>query len=457
MRTSPAPLLLLLLLVPLAAFGDYKSDYREGVVAAERQDWAKVESQMRRAIAEQPAPDPQARIRMYGQRFVPYVPYFYLGLAAFSRGDCATAVALFEDSRHAGALNGLREAERQAMMLRSCRAKLGTAVATTPPATPPAATPPTAAPSPPPRTPATAPAASPPTAAPSVARAVPAPVPAATFDTSRAQAAQARLDRVDAALASSARMLADAALSDVRGNWQRKLDPLSGQSRQMRARLNAARQGRDGAALGEVEGVLAGLEPAAQKLAQDIDGARIRSREVALADARTALERLIVSGDRQIAGTSDRNTPEAQALAKALGEGRASLSGADGARLQDSARAIEAASRALDATQARQALAAQVRGRLQPLADSYFTGDFARAALWADEQALQAVPQALAHAFLLRAAARHELYVLGGERDLTQFDRIRDDVRAARQAWPAIAPSEQAYSPRFRALFASTR
>jgi hypothetical protein len=455
MRTLPA---LWLLLLPLAAVADYKSDYREGVIAAERQDWAKVESLMRRAIAEQPAPDPQARIRMYGQRFIPYVPYFYLGLAAFSRGDCATAVTLFEDSRHAGALAGLREAERQAMMLRSCRAKLGTAVAAAPPAAQPAAAPPkpaqTAAPqqTPPPRPAAVAPA-KPAAATPAAA----APAPLASFDTSRAQAAQARLDRVDAALASSARTLDDAALADVRGNWQRQLEPLTGQSRQARARLNAARQERDGATLGQVESMLAGLESAAQKLAQGIDDARIRTREVALADARTALERLLVSGDRQLAGASDRSAPEAQALAKALVDGRASLGATDGARLQGAARAIEAASRVLDATQARQALAAQVRGRLQPLAESFLTGDFARAAQWADEQALQAVPQALAQALLLRAAARHELYVLGGERDLDQFDRIRDDVRAARQAWGAITPSERAYSPRFRALFASTR
>lgn len=459
--------LLVLLLLPAVALADYKSDYREGVAAAERQDWARVETLMRRAIEDQPAPDPQARIRIYGTVFVPYLPYFYLGLAAYSRGDCATAISLFEDTRHAAALSGRRESERQAMMLRSCRAKLAQTAPAKAPAQPEAAAPAaaaTAAPASPPPAAAAKPlaaplASSPATSSPRASNVAPVQpaAPKVSFDTARAQAAQARLDRVDAALASSARMLGDAALAEARGNWQRQLDPLSIQARQARVRLGLARQARDGAALGEVENALAALEPAAQKLAQGIDGARVRTREVALADARQALERALGQGDRELGAASDRNSAEAQALAKALTEGRASLAANDGSRLQGAARAIETASRALDAAQARRSLAAQVRGRLQPLAEAYLGGDFARAAEWADEQALRGVPQALAEALLLRAAARHELYVLGGEQDLGQFDRIRNDVRAARQLFAAIQPSEQAFSPRFRALFASTR
>ena len=41
--------------------------------------------------------------------------------------------------------------------------------------------------------------------------------------------------------------------------------------------------------------------------------------------------------------------------------------------------------------------------------------------------------------------------------DLGQVDLIRNDVRAARRISDNIQPSEMAYSPRFRALFASTR
>ena len=67
------------------------------------------------------------------------------------------------------------------------------------------------------------------------------------------------------------------------------------------------------------------------------------------------------------------------------------------------------------------------------------------------------MPQAHAQALLLRAAARFELYVLGGERDLAQFDLIGQDIRAARRLSDGIRASESAFPPRFRALFASTR
>jgi hypothetical protein len=370
-----ALLALFALLLPAAALADYRSDYREGVIAAERQDWARVEFLMRRAIAEQPTPDPQARIRVSGPNSVPYLPYFYLGLAAFSRGDCATAISLFEDARHAGAVRGLRENDRQAMMLRSCKARLGTAVAA--PAATPQPTVPAAAAAPPTRPAAAAPAPSSPAPRPSAASTSTqsAAAAAAAPDKAPAQSAEARPDRVDASLA----------------------------------------------------------------------------------DARQALERALAKGERQLAQASEPGSAEAQAFASALKAGRASLGVADGARLQSALLAIEAAGRTLDVAQARRALAAQVRGRLQPLAEAYLGGDFARAAQWADEAALSGVPQALAEALLIRAAARFELYVLGGERDLDQFDRIRDDVRAARQAAAGIQPSAKAFSPRFRALFASTR
>jgi hypothetical protein len=364
-----APLVLLALLLPAAALADYRSDYREGVIAAERQDWAKVETLMRRAIAEQPTPNPQARIRVSGSSFVPYVPYFYLGLAAFSRGDCATAISLFEDSRHAGALRGLRESDRQAMMLRSCRAKLAATAGAT-------------------------------AAAPEQATSVP--------------AAAAPVAAVPAKPAKAAPPTRPAALAQAAS-----APP---------PRPNAASPSPPPA-------------PA----------------PVALVDARRALERALERGSGQLAKASDPDSVEARSLASALTDGRAGLGSADAARLQGAVQAIEAAGRALDVAHARRALADQVRGRLQPLAEAYLGGDFARAAQWSDEQALGSVPQALAEALLLRAAARYELYVLGGERDLDLIDRIRDDVRGARQADAGIQPSERAFSPRFRVLFASTR
>ena len=124
----------LLVLLPSLALADYKSDYREGLSAAERQDWARVDALMRKAMAEEP--EPQARIRLYGQVFVPYVPKFYLGLAAFNRKDCATAVSLLEDARNASVMRGQRLEERQQTVLRTCRAQLASAAVPVPAPTP---------------------------------------------------------------------------------------------------------------------------------------------------------------------------------------------------------------------------------------------------------------------------------------------------------------------------------
>jgi len=144
-------------------------------------------------------------------------------------------------------------------------------------------------------------------------------------------------------------------------------------------------------------------------------------------------------------------------MRQALEQARGTLSTNDIERLNGAARLVEAKARGLTAAQARGALAAQVRARLLPLANAYLSGDFQRVLAWSDEQALRLVPQAHAQALLMRAAARFEVYVLGGERDLAQLEQVRVDIRGAQQISADLQPNQHAYAPRFRALFASTR
>ena len=417
-----------LLALPTLAFADYKSDYREGLIAAERQEWVRVEQWMGRAIAARPQPDANDKVRVQGARSVPYLPQFYLGLAAFSQKDCAAALQYLEAPSLVTALRGLREAERQALMVRSCRARLSATAAS--PAS--AATPTSAAPAAPPPT-------------------------APGWDAARASQVAQRIAQLEARLARARSALADAALAAARPNFERRLDPAAAQLQRARAALAAAQQRRDPAALDAVERDVAALDAAAQKLAGEVAAAVERGRGTSLADARSALERGLLQGDARLASLSDRSTREAQALADALQRGRSRLAASDAAVLHQAGAEVEAALRALDTARARGALAAQLSARLQPLVEAYLGGDFVRAASWNDEEALRAAPGAHAEALLLRAASRYELYVLGGEADLAQFERIRADVRAARQLAPTLAPSERAYSPRFRALFASTR
>ena len=448
--------LIILMLLPTVALADYKSDYKKAVEAAERQDWATVDSLMRRAITEKPDPDPKARIRFYGQRFEAYLPQFYLGLSAFSRNDCEAATELLSDPRIVAAARGMREESRRLMMLRTCKVRLAKAGPQPSPPTPtvePApvtvATRPPPTSSPPPSNPVSAP--------PRPVQASAAPASRVAFDSAKAGALDARIERIGNKLTTSEPKLADAAIASARSNWQRQRDSLKSELMNLSARAGSIRRAGDGEALVGLERELSALDARADKYAADLTDAVSRGRGVALADARSELQRGVDAAGRVLSTDKGGDSREAQSLRKALQQARAQLAGNDAARIQSASAALDAAMRQLETGQARSALAGQVRSRLGPLASAFLSGDLAQVARWDGESELASVPAAHAEALLMRAAARFELYVLGGERDAAQFEGVRSDLRAARRVSATLKPSEKAYSPRFRALFASTR
>ncbi|AVP97888.1 hypothetical protein C7S18_12070 [Ahniella affigens] len=77
------------------ALADYKQDYARGQEAATDENWPEVERYMHEAMAGSTAP--AVRVRLYGQRFAPYVPQYYLGLAAYRSNDCQGALRWFKD------------------------------------------------------------------------------------------------------------------------------------------------------------------------------------------------------------------------------------------------------------------------------------------------------------------------------------------------------------------------
>lgn len=88
-----AALVLLLAAAPVAA--DYKA-YVRGQEAASEGNWAQVETEMQAALAGNAKA--QVKARLYGQRFAPYVPQYYLGLAAYKQNECAAAMRWFGDA-----------------------------------------------------------------------------------------------------------------------------------------------------------------------------------------------------------------------------------------------------------------------------------------------------------------------------------------------------------------------
>ncbi|MEO8669939.1 MAG: hypothetical protein ABI411_01415 [Tahibacter sp.] len=105
--------LLVGLLLAMPAGADYKDSYSRGLNAAKSGDWAEVRQRMQEAIADRS--DPAERVRLYGQRWDAYVPQYYLGLASFKLGDCASALAQWRSAPNMGVIGALPDlkAEQQ--------------------------------------------------------------------------------------------------------------------------------------------------------------------------------------------------------------------------------------------------------------------------------------------------------------------------------------------------------
>lgn len=378
-----------LLVLAGPALADYKSSFDAGRVASERQEWARVQANMRAALAEQPNPSAGTRIKDF-----PYLPKFYLGLASFNLNDCQAALGFLEDPATVAAMSGLKEAERQALMVRSCKARLAAAArATLPPAT--AGT--TAAAKPPPAATTTPVRPPPPAVTPPVRTGTPAGALAATGnDAKRLVALRDRLGVIDFNTDRAARLLNDPSMAVNAPAWRKRVETQSAETRRIRTLIAGADRNRDGNALSNLEREVAVLNQSSTALGNELAKAHELARQAA-----------------QVARTA--------------------------------------------ATAEQRKQRAQLAAAMRPLLDAFFSGDYARVAEWKPAASFLAEPEAMAQALVLRAAARHAQFVLGGERDVALSDQARADVLEARRLAAAIQPSARAFSPRFRGFFASAR
>jgi hypothetical protein len=130
------------------AHADYKETYSRGLAALKDGNYGEARALFQQALSEQP--EPALRVRLYGQRWEPYLPQHYLGLAAYEQGDCATALAQWASAGNrkiAAQLDEIRSAQQSASA--KCEQK---GLAAKEPAKPPAVaeTPAVAATNPPP-------------------------------------------------------------------------------------------------------------------------------------------------------------------------------------------------------------------------------------------------------------------------------------------------------------------
>ncbi|HWT15824.1 MAG TPA: hypothetical protein VN581_08580 [Patescibacteria group bacterium] len=110
------------LLAPATALADYRA-YARGQEAAADGHWSDVEAAMQESLSDNPVP--KVRVKLYGQRFAPYVPQYYLGLAAYRQNDCAGALRWFGDAAAAPVITQVSEFKGVADAARvDCTARL---------------------------------------------------------------------------------------------------------------------------------------------------------------------------------------------------------------------------------------------------------------------------------------------------------------------------------------------
>jgi len=90
LRVAGALALLLILTSPILA--DFASDYEDALAAIKQGRWAQAQSHLSDAIGKRSQAPRSGKVRLYGMRSVFYIPYYYLGAAAFERDDCETAL-----------------------------------------------------------------------------------------------------------------------------------------------------------------------------------------------------------------------------------------------------------------------------------------------------------------------------------------------------------------------------
>lgn len=141
-RTFASRVALALALLAGAAHADWREAYSRGLAALKDGDNAGARKQLQQALAEQP--EPSVRTRLYGQRWEPYLPQYYLGVVAFRDGDCAAALGQWNSSASRQVVAQLPEIrDAQQRDAASCEQKLAAA---TPAPKPPVASAATAAP-----------------------------------------------------------------------------------------------------------------------------------------------------------------------------------------------------------------------------------------------------------------------------------------------------------------------
>ena len=98
MRSST---LALCLLLAAAVQAQAPATFKDGVIAFEKQEWAKAERLMRETIAGNPN-ESEGTVSIAGSWFETYVPHYFLARALAKQGKCDEALKAFAETERQG-------------------------------------------------------------------------------------------------------------------------------------------------------------------------------------------------------------------------------------------------------------------------------------------------------------------------------------------------------------------
>jgi hypothetical protein len=399
----PALLLAVLAATPAGA-ADFLDSYKAGLAAVAAGNWQEAADRMREAIALRPDESVRLTLRFY---FKPYVPQYYLGRALFELGDCAGALAAWEESEGQGAVQRLPEYQDLQTKRWTCKQRLESAAA------------------------------------------------------ARAMAIGWARGKIEAAVEADKALASLAADPDLRGVWTLGDPPLARRRQAAQEQLQEARRRltarAEGGSAEEIRaaGTLADAAREALEAVRQEAEAGAREQRQAGRELRRQIDELAAGARRELAGMESL-APYPAGLSRQRDEVEGIL--AEVAGLDPGAGADALGGLKGRLTTALVRLRRELTPPPQALAEAagaFFGGDYDKAVELLDGASLPG-SRATAQGHLFLAAARFALYSRGGGQPESLLAAARQDVLACHQADAALLPLPQAFSPRFRSFFAAT-
>ena len=411
------------------AHADYKRSYGSGVRDYTKGDYSDAIESLQKAIDEESTA--QEKVRIYGMRYEPYMPYFYLGQAKFKNGDCAGALKAWNESMTQGVIQNQDQFSEMQANMASCDSM--------------------------------------------------------KVDVTRiAQDAQNAIDGLRENINRFSRLESEQLLSsEWSSRWQPELERARTTAQSLSTRLQTAVGETDEAGIKAVQSEAQSAASAindAQALAvarvDSIQQNQARQTQRQLGDAKEALVQAINAGKsieiKQ--GSAQMGTLHEQ-LQTLLTQGESTIdSGSTNPRqfrelaqnISNVSRRYNLAEQDWQAEQRQAQLAAEneaaaraaAQRRIPPnalkqAAEAYFAGNYESAVSLSNPDSLDQ-DRAKVQALLFRAAANHKIYILSGEQDTQAKQRSEDDIRAIKRLNRNFSPYIAAFSPKFLELFRQT-